>query len=124
MLVFGIGAALPLLIIGLLSREALQRWRKHGRAASTGPHVLVEEVLDSGDDAAEGRREAGERLTNDDHPVVGAGHFDDVWGQGACHRAVPEIVRGAADEQELGPRAAQRGHAPAVGHRRRVPYSR
>ena len=28
MLVFGIGAALPLLIIGLLSREALQRWRK------------------------------------------------------------------------------------------------
>ena len=28
LLVFGIGAALPLLIIGLLSREALQRWRK------------------------------------------------------------------------------------------------
>jgi cytochrome c-type biogenesis protein len=28
MLIFGIGAALPLLIIGLLSREALQRWRK------------------------------------------------------------------------------------------------
>src|SRR6516162_10209024 len=28
MLVFGLGAALPLLIIGLLSREAMQRWRK------------------------------------------------------------------------------------------------
>jgi cytochrome c-type biogenesis protein len=28
MLVFGIGAALPLLIIGLLSHEVLQRWRK------------------------------------------------------------------------------------------------
>ncbi|HMF23173.1 MAG TPA: cytochrome c biogenesis protein CcdA, partial [Pseudolabrys sp.] len=28
MLIFGIGATLPLLIIGLLSREALQRWRK------------------------------------------------------------------------------------------------
>jgi hypothetical protein len=34
MLVFGIGAALPLLIIGLLSREALQRWPKPALSAS------------------------------------------------------------------------------------------
>jgi cytochrome c-type biogenesis protein len=34
MLVFGIGAALPLLIIGLLSREALQRWRKQAVSVS------------------------------------------------------------------------------------------
>ena len=34
MLVFGIGAALPLLIIGLLSREALQRWRRQALSVS------------------------------------------------------------------------------------------
>jgi sulfite exporter TauE/SafE len=34
MLVFGIGAALPLLIVGLLSREALQRWRKQTLSVS------------------------------------------------------------------------------------------
>jgi cytochrome c-type biogenesis protein len=34
MLVFGIGAALPLMLLGLLSREAMQRWR--GRLMETG----------------------------------------------------------------------------------------
>jgi len=34
MLVFGIGATLPLLIIGLLSREVLQRWRKPALSVS------------------------------------------------------------------------------------------
>ena len=34
MLVFGVGAALPLLIIGLLSREVLQRWRKQALSLS------------------------------------------------------------------------------------------
>ena len=34
LLVFGIGAALPLLIVGLLSREALQRWRKRALSVS------------------------------------------------------------------------------------------
>src|SRR5262249_61945279 len=34
MLVFGIGAALPLLIIGHLSREALQHWRKRALSVS------------------------------------------------------------------------------------------
>ena len=34
MLVFGIGAALPLLIIGLLSREALRRWCKQALSVS------------------------------------------------------------------------------------------
>lgn len=33
MFVFGIGAALPLLLIGLLSREAMTRWRNHLMAA-------------------------------------------------------------------------------------------
>ena len=36
MAVFGLGAALPLLLLGLLSREALTRWRDRMRAAS-GP---------------------------------------------------------------------------------------
>ena len=36
MLVFGLGAALPLLIIGLLSREAMQRWRKQILALGQG----------------------------------------------------------------------------------------
>ena len=34
MLIFSIGAALPLLIIGLLSREAVQRWRKQALSLS------------------------------------------------------------------------------------------
>ncbi len=36
MAVFGLGAALPLLLLGLLSREALMRWRERIRSAS-GP---------------------------------------------------------------------------------------
>jgi len=34
MLAFGIGAALPLMLLGLLSREAMMRWR--GRLMETG----------------------------------------------------------------------------------------
>ncbi len=37
MLVFGAGAALPLLLLGLVSREALTRWR--GRMLSAGTHA-------------------------------------------------------------------------------------
>jgi cytochrome c-type biogenesis protein len=37
MFVFGIGAALPLLLLGLVSREAMMRWRE--RLASTGQGV-------------------------------------------------------------------------------------
>jgi cytochrome c biogenesis protein CcdA len=36
MFVFGLGAALPLLLIGLVSREALQRWRKQVLSVSQG----------------------------------------------------------------------------------------
>jgi cytochrome c biogenesis protein CcdA len=36
MFVFGLGAALPLLLIGLVSREALQRWRKQVLSISQG----------------------------------------------------------------------------------------
>jgi cytochrome c-type biogenesis protein len=36
MFVFGLGAALPLLLIGRLSREALQRWRRHILSAGQG----------------------------------------------------------------------------------------
>ena len=51
MLVFGIGAALPLLIIGLLSRQALQRWRKpalsvsHAMKAALGVLLILIGVL-------------------------------------------------------------------------------
>ena len=36
MLVFGIGAALPLLFLGLVSRDVLMRWRRHMLAAGKG----------------------------------------------------------------------------------------
>jgi cytochrome c biogenesis protein CcdA len=36
MLAFGLGAALPLLVLGLLSREALLRWRGRMLSAGTG----------------------------------------------------------------------------------------
>jgi cytochrome c-type biogenesis protein len=45
MLVFGIGAALPLLIIGLLSREALQRWRKQALSVSHAMKVALGVLL-------------------------------------------------------------------------------
>jgi cytochrome c biogenesis protein CcdA len=41
MLAFGLGAALPLLAIGLLSREALARWRSRLLAAGSGGKVLL-----------------------------------------------------------------------------------
>jgi cytochrome c biogenesis protein CcdA len=45
MLVFGIGAALPLILIGLLSREALARWRGRLRATGQGARVIMGVVL-------------------------------------------------------------------------------
>jgi cytochrome c-type biogenesis protein len=45
MLVFGLGAALPLLIVGLISRQAMQRWGKQilsiGQAAKAGFGLLL-----------------------------------------------------------------------------------
>jgi len=41
MIAFGIGAAAPLIVLGLLSREALMRWRDHLiRAGKTGKYAL------------------------------------------------------------------------------------
>ena len=40
MTAFGIGAATPLVILGLLSREALMRWRNRLMAAGKGGKVL------------------------------------------------------------------------------------
>jgi cytochrome c-type biogenesis protein len=45
MLIFGIGAALPLLILGMLSREALLRWRNRMMAAGQGAKMLMGAVL-------------------------------------------------------------------------------
>ncbi len=45
MLVFGIGAALPLLVLGLLSREVLMRWRSRLHAAGTGAKMTLGAVL-------------------------------------------------------------------------------
>ena len=45
MLVFGIGAALPLLIIGLLSREALHQWRKPALSVSHAIKVALGVLL-------------------------------------------------------------------------------
>jgi cytochrome c biogenesis protein CcdA len=41
MLAFGVGAALPLLAIGLASREALMRWRSRLLAAGTGGRRIL-----------------------------------------------------------------------------------
>jgi cytochrome c-type biogenesis protein len=45
MLAFGIGAVLPLLAIGTMSREALARWRGRLLAAGSGGKVLMGIVL-------------------------------------------------------------------------------
>ncbi len=45
MFAFGIGAALPLLAIGMMSREALARWRERLLAAGSGGKVLMGVVL-------------------------------------------------------------------------------
>ncbi len=45
MLAFGVGAALPLLAIGLMSREALTRWRSRLLAAGSGGKALMGAVL-------------------------------------------------------------------------------
>jgi cytochrome c biogenesis protein CcdA len=45
MLLFGIGAALPLLLLGLFSREAMMRWRDRLIAASHGGKVAMGTLL-------------------------------------------------------------------------------
>jgi len=45
MLAFGIGAALPLLAIGMMSREALMRWRNRLLAAGSGGKALLGVLL-------------------------------------------------------------------------------
>jgi cytochrome c biogenesis protein CcdA len=45
MLAFGVGAALPLLAIGLMSREALARWRSRLLAAGSGGKVALGGLL-------------------------------------------------------------------------------
>ena len=45
MVAFGIGAAVPLIAIGLLSREALSRWRGRLMEAGKGGKVLLGGVL-------------------------------------------------------------------------------
>ena len=45
MIAFGIGAALPLLLLGLLSREALLRWRDRLMAAGKGGKALLGALL-------------------------------------------------------------------------------
>ena len=45
MLIFGVGAALPLLVLGMLSREALLRWRNRMMAAGQGAKMLMGAVL-------------------------------------------------------------------------------
>jgi len=45
MFAFGIGAALPLLVIGMMSREALARWRERLLAAGSGGKALMGVML-------------------------------------------------------------------------------
>jgi cytochrome c-type biogenesis protein len=45
MLAFGIGAALPLLAIGMMSRDALMRWRNRLLAAGSGGKRLLGVLL-------------------------------------------------------------------------------
>ena len=48
MLVFGLGAALPLLLLGLVSRDALARWRGHLLATGRGLKAALGVVLVAG----------------------------------------------------------------------------
>ena|SRR6516165_2620918 len=48
MVAFGVGAAMPLLAIGLISREALARWRSRLLAASGGGKIALGVVLLAG----------------------------------------------------------------------------
>jgi cytochrome c-type biogenesis protein len=45
MIAFGIGAALPLLAIGMMSREALMRWRSRMMSAGSGGKALMGALL-------------------------------------------------------------------------------
>ncbi len=45
MLVFGIGAGLPLVLLGMLSREALMRWRNRLLSAGSGGKMVLGAVL-------------------------------------------------------------------------------
>lgn len=45
MAVFGIGAALPLLVLGSLSREAMQRWRSRALHAGRGMRMVLGAIL-------------------------------------------------------------------------------
>jgi sulfite exporter TauE/SafE len=45
MFAFGIGAALPLLAIGMMSREAMARWRGRMLAAGSGGKALMGAIL-------------------------------------------------------------------------------
>lgn len=45
MTVFGLGAALPLLVLGLLSREAMMRWRGRMMAAGQGSKIAMGVIL-------------------------------------------------------------------------------
>ena len=45
MLAFGIGAALPLMLLGFLSREAMQRWRGRLMEAGRGGKTLLGVLL-------------------------------------------------------------------------------
>jgi sulfite exporter TauE/SafE len=45
MLAFGIGAALPLMLLGLVSREAMMRWRGRLMDAGRGGKVLLGGLL-------------------------------------------------------------------------------
>ncbi|KAB2919408.1 MAG: cytochrome c biogenesis protein CcdA [Hyphomicrobiaceae bacterium] len=45
MFVFGIGAALPLLVLGMLSREAMQRWRARAMGLGRGMRLGLGAIL-------------------------------------------------------------------------------
>ena len=45
MLAFGLGAALPLLAVGLMSREALSHWRRRLLAAGSGGKAVIGGLL-------------------------------------------------------------------------------
>ena len=45
MIVFGIGAALPLLLLGMLSREAMLRWRTRAMGLGRGMRLGLGAVL-------------------------------------------------------------------------------
>ena len=88
---------------------------------ASGPDAVIQEVFDGRHDLAQ-HGGGGSQRTGHEHPVIGAVDLDDIGRQGAGGRPVPELIGGAADQQEGARRPAQGSHGRVVGEQRGEPH--